>query len=101
MGGEWWILTFGKGIATNTSSPCADAGFHQYNRTDTIGVGPLQLKMDKYTPDAWNDANWTCNGCKCYSDNPNLWECCNDSNFSDCYEHLKWGDKKECEAFCK
>jgi len=30
-----------------------------------------------------------------------LWECCNNANMTDCYEHLKWGDEQDCQAFCK
>ena len=40
--------------------------------------------------------DWTCNNCKCYSDNPMIYECCNNANMTDCYKHLEWGDKAEC-----
>jgi len=46
-------------------------------------------------------SEWSCTDCSCQSDNPVLWECCNGLDFSDCYDHLKWGDKAECKAFCK
>merc|ERR1711907_478460 len=48
---EFWVLTGGKGKETNDTSPCATAKFHTYNRTDALGTGPVQLKLDKYLPD--------------------------------------------------
>ena len=45
--------------------------------------------------------DWACDDCQCVSDNPRLFECCNDANMTDCYQHLKWGDKADCQAFCK
>merc|ERR1711865_469215 len=45
---ELWVLTGGKGAPSTTSTPCADAGFHSYNRTDTLPG----LLLDKYLPDA-------------------------------------------------
>ena len=36
---EWFVLTGGKGLPANSSTPCADAGFGVYNRTDTLGFG--------------------------------------------------------------
>ena len=46
---EGWVLTGGQGQeAAAGSSPCASAGFTGYNRTDTVGLGPLTLKLDKY-----------------------------------------------------
>merc|ERR1711998_499198 len=47
---EFWLLTGGKGAQTSDTAPCATANFHTYNRTDTLGVGPVQLKLDKYSP---------------------------------------------------
>ena len=29
----------------NSSAPCAAAGFGSYNRTDTIGAGPLRIQV--------------------------------------------------------
>merc|ERR1711907_227397 len=49
---EWWILTGGRGqSAKNMTKPCASEGFHRFNRTDVIGFGPVQMKLDKYIPD--------------------------------------------------
>lgn len=49
---EFWVLTVGKGhAARNETAPCADHGFHSFNRTDVIGAGPLKIQMDKYVPD--------------------------------------------------
>ena len=56
---EWWVLTGGKGQRSNTTmttSPCADAGFSVFNRTDTIGMGPFKEQLDKFLPDDDNDA---------------------------------------------
>jgi hypothetical protein len=50
---EFWILTGGQGRPTgNISSPCADHGFHTFNRTDVLGYGKLQISLDKYLPDS-------------------------------------------------
>jgi len=49
---EFWVLTGGKGAQSSSdNTPCATAKFHTYNRTDTLGAGPVQLKLDKYLPD--------------------------------------------------
>lgn len=47
---ELWVLTGGKGAQTSAASPCAAAKFQTYNRTDTLGAGPLKLQLDKYLP---------------------------------------------------
>jgi len=49
---EFWVLTGGKGAQTSDTTPCATAKFHTYNRTDTLGAGPVQLMLDKYLPDS-------------------------------------------------
>jgi len=64
--GEFAILTGGQGMkAVNESTPCADHGFHTYNRTDVLGVGPLKIALDKYLPDsnAGNPSEMTDNKC--------------------------------------
>merc|ERR1719221_1170219 len=49
---ELAILTGGQGMnAVNDSTPCPDHGFHTFNRTDVLGVGPLKIALDKYLPD--------------------------------------------------
>merc|ERR1719387_1366362 len=49
---EFWVLTGGQGLkAGNESTPCADHGFHTFNRTDVLGAGPLRIALDKYLPD--------------------------------------------------
>ena len=50
--GEFWVLTGGKGKRTNATAPCATDHFSRYNRTDTIGAGPLKILLDKYLPDS-------------------------------------------------
>ena len=39
---EFWVLTGGKGAQTSDTTPCATAKFHTYNRTDTLGAGPVR-----------------------------------------------------------
>lgn len=49
---EFGILTGFKGKqAGNETDPCTDAHFSTYNRTDTIGAGPIKILLDKYLPD--------------------------------------------------
>jgi len=49
---ELWVLCGGKAQpAGNVSAPCAAHGFHKFDRTDVLGVGPLKLSLDKYLPD--------------------------------------------------
>jgi hypothetical protein len=49
---EWWVLTGGQGSkAGDEANPCADHGFHKFDRTDVLGAGPVQIALDKYLPD--------------------------------------------------
>jgi len=48
---EWATLTGFKGKKATTPHPCASSGFSKYNRTDTLGKGPLRIVLDKYRPD--------------------------------------------------
>merc|ERR1711990_110472 len=50
---EFGVLTGFKGkLAGSDDKPCASAKFHKYDRTDTIGAGPLRILLDKYLPDS-------------------------------------------------
>eukprot|EP00933_Yihiella_yeosuensis_P077498 TRINITY_DN8800_c0_g5_i1.p1 TRINITY_DN8800_c0_g5~~TRINITY_DN8800_c0_g5_i1.p1 ORF type:complete len:183 (-),score=41.99 TRINITY_DN8800_c0_g5_i1:91-639(-) len=49
---EFKVITGGQGAKINsTSTPCADNGFHKFDRTDVLGFGPLKISLDKYLPD--------------------------------------------------
>ena len=42
---EWATLTGFKGKKATTPHPCASSGFSKYNRTDTLGKGPLRIVL--------------------------------------------------------
>jgi len=54
MTAEFAILTGFKGKQAGSENPypCKDAHFSTYNRTDTIGAGPIKILLDKFNPDA-------------------------------------------------
>merc|ERR1711865_141397 len=49
---EFGVLTGFKGKQAGVGGACSTHGFHSYNRTDNIGVGPIEIQLDKYLPDA-------------------------------------------------
>jgi hypothetical protein len=58
-----WVLTGGKGVQSNSSTPCADHAFATYNRTDTIGAGPLTIVLDKYSRSGAALESWSPHAC--------------------------------------
>ena len=52
----WWVLTGGKGQLATTPTPCRSAGFARFNRTDTIGAGKFNERLDKYLPGCASEA---------------------------------------------
>lgn len=50
---EFRIISGGHGArAGNETTPCADHGFHHFNRTDNLGAGPLKISLNIYSPDS-------------------------------------------------
>jgi len=102
-----WSVAGACSISSECHLPCpfpekniCKAGACRCEKTAPVTATSAKQTSLSDNGDVLSTVDWECDNCKCQSDNPMLWSCCNDANMTDCYAHLKWGDEKDCKQFC-